>query len=184
MSEKPRLERLETERLTLRPYTSDDVEHVHALMGDAQVMSHFDRTYDRAECRRMLDAYLGWQRDRGYSLLAVERRSDGAFVGQCGLLYWTDVDDREDVEVAYMLVPQFWGHGYASEAARACRDWAFANLPVDRVVSYIAVENAPSIAVAERNGMRQLKRLDQNRFKRPIYVYGIGRDEWRPQTPV
>jgi [ribosomal protein S5]-alanine N-acetyltransferase len=68
--------------------------------------------------------------------------------------------------------------GYATEAARACRDWAFAQLPIDRVVSYIDVRNAPSIAVAERNGMTRLKRIDENRFGKPIYVYGIGRQAW------
>jgi RimJ/RimL family protein N-acetyltransferase len=108
----------------------------------------------------------------------AERPSDGTYMGQIGLLHWDDVDAREDVEVAYMLLPQFWGHGYATEAAQACRDWAFLNLGVDRVVSFIAVENQPSIAVAERNGMVRAKRLDENRFYRPIYVYCIKKDEW------
>jgi RimJ/RimL family protein N-acetyltransferase len=128
----------------------------------------------------MLDATLATYRQRGYSLLAVERRSDGEYLGQVGLLHWDDVDGREDVEVAYMLRPQFWGSGYASEAARACRDWAFANLDVDRVVSFIVVENTPSIAVAQRNDMTRVKRLEQNRLGMPIYVYAIARERWSP----
>ena len=81
-----------------------------------------------------------------------------------------------------MLVPDAWGHGYATEAARACRDWAFENLSSDRVVSFIAVQNEPSIRVAERNGMTRTKRLDENRLGQPIYVYAIDRADWQKRS--
>lgn len=149
------------------------------VMSDPRVMRHYPIVYDRARAARALENVLGSYERLGYSLLVVERKSDGAFVGQVGLLHWDDVDAREDVEVAYMLLPEYWGAGYATEAARACRDWAFVQLSVDRVVSFIVVQNAPSIAVARRNGMRPLKRLEQNRFGKPIYVYGISRSEWQ-----
>jgi [ribosomal protein S5]-alanine N-acetyltransferase len=137
---------------------------------------------DRERARSLLDKMIASHNDVGYSLLATEQRSDGMYIGQIGLLHWDDVDAREDVEVAYMLLPQGWGHGYTTEAAQACRDWAFLNLGVARVVSFIAVENQPSIAVAERNGMVCTKRGDTNRFNRPIYVYSIKKDEWSRLT--
>jgi RimJ/RimL family protein N-acetyltransferase len=77
-----------------------------------------------------------------------------------------------------MLVPEAWGRGYATEAARACRDWAFVRLDADRVVSFIAIANEPSMHVAERNGMRRIKRLDHSSLGIPIYVYAISREEW------
>ncbi len=147
-------------------------------MSDPRVMRYYPAVYDRARANRALESVRGSYERLGYSLLAVERKSDGAFVGQVGLLHWEDVDAREDVEVAYMLLPEYWGAGYATEAARACRDWAFGHLPVDRVVSFIVTQNRPSIAVAQRNNMRRLKRLERNRFGKPIYVYGISRAEW------
>jgi RimJ/RimL family protein N-acetyltransferase len=169
---------IRTERLLLRLYTDADADLVYRLMSDPKVMRYYPSVCDRARARSALDKMLASYNDIGYSLLAAEQRSDGAYIGQIGLLHWDDVDAREDVEVAYMLLPEYWGHGYATEAAQACRDWAFLNLGVDRVVSFIAVENQPSIAVAERNGMVCAKRIDANRFNRPIYVYCIKKEEW------
>ena len=169
-----------TERLTLRRFRKDDVDNILSMIGDPVVMRHYPQTYDRDGAQRWLDGLLRGYERFGYSLLAVERRSDGEFVGQVGLLHWDDVDGREDVEVAYLLRSAMWRNGYATEAARACRDWAFEQLAPDRVVSFIAVANDPSIAVAERNGMTRIKRLDVNRFGTPIYVYAIRREQWDP----
>lgn len=141
-------------------------------------MRFYPATYDRDRVARMIDNVLRSYDEIGYSVLAVERLSDGAYLGQIGLLHWDDVDAREDVEVAYMLAAEAWGKGYATEAARACRDWAFEQLRVDRVVSFIALDNEPSMRVAERNGMRRIKRIDESRLGIPIYVYAIARAEW------
>jgi RimJ/RimL family protein N-acetyltransferase len=151
---------------------------VYRLMSDPRVMRFYPEVYDLERSRLVLENVLRSYGRYGYSLLVAERRSDGSHVGHVGLLHWDDVDAREDVEVAYMLLPEFWGAGYATEAARASRDWAFAQLGVDRVVSFIVTQNRPSIAVAKRNGMRRLKRLEQNRFGKPIYIYGITLAEW------
>jgi len=172
---------IETERLTLRRYTKDDVALMHALMSDKRVMAHHPFVFDWERSVKGVDQVLATDDRYGYSLLAVELKA-GGYIGHVGLLHWDDVDAREDVEVAYYLLPQYWGKGYAAEAARACRDWAFEHLSIDRVVSFIVTENSPSIAVAQRNGMTRLKRLEQNRFGRPIYVYGITREQWSARS--
>jgi RimJ/RimL family protein N-acetyltransferase len=169
---------IETARLQLRRYAEGDVELVHRLMSDPRVMRYYPMLYDVERSRNLLEKMLESYQKPGYSLLAAERRSDGRYVGQVGLLYWDGVDARVDVEVAYMLLPECWGLGYATEAARACRDWAFENLDVDRVVSFIDTKNRPSIAVAKRNGMKRLRRIAESRFGKPIYVYGISRERW------
>lgn len=170
---------IETERLRLRRYVSGEEHLVHRVMSDPRVMRYYPELLDLERSRAVLERILAGYDKWGYSLLAVERSSDGCYIGQIGLLHWDDVDAREDVEVAYMLLAEYWGCGYATEAAQACRDWAFSNLGPDRVVSFIDVDNAPSVAVAERNGMSRLKRLDENRLGKPIYVYGIGLERWR-----
>jgi RimJ/RimL family protein N-acetyltransferase len=172
------LETLETERLRLRRYRKDDLENALRLMSDPRVMRYYPELLDRDKTARMIDNALRSYEKFGYSVLVVERTSDGAFLGHVGLLHWDDVDGREDVEVAYMLVPDAWGYGYATEAARACRDWAFEHLRTDRVVSFIAVENEPSMRVAQRNGMKRAAQLDENRLGQPIYVYAIERGDW------
>jgi RimJ/RimL family protein N-acetyltransferase len=174
---------LETERLVMRRYTSGDGDLFYQLVSDPKVMRYYPGVYDRERTNAGLQRILASYENLGYSVLAVEQRADKQFVGNVGLLHWDDVDGREDVEVAYMLRPQFWGLGYATEAARASRDWAFEHLGVDRVVSYIAVENAPSIAVAERNGMHFVHRVDDSRVGFPISVYEIERAEWTARSP-
>jgi [ribosomal protein S5]-alanine N-acetyltransferase len=169
---------IDTQRLHLRRFAKGEEELVHRVMGDPRVMRYYPSLFDLERSRGVLERVLAAYDRPGYSLLAVERKSDGLFIGQIGLLHWDDVDAREDVEVAYLLLAEFWGAGYATEAARACRDWAFANLGTDRIVSFIDVNNARSIAVAERNGMTMLKRLDENRFGKPVYVYAIDRNRW------
>lgn len=181
---KPQLGPLLTKRLRLRRYTPEDADLILRLISNPDVMRYFGRVYDRDQAQKMLDLFIKSYADFGYSVLAVERLSDNAFLGQIGLLHWDDVDAREDVEAAYMLLPEAWGNGYATEAARAVRDWAFTNLACDRVTSFIVVENAPSFAVAERNGMSRTKRLEENRFKQPIYVYAITREEWSALHPT
>ena len=178
------LEVLQTERLRLRRYRKDDADDAYRLMSDPRVMRYYPELLDRDKTARMIDGALRAYEKFGYSVLVVERLDDGAFLGHVGLLHWDDVDGREDVEVAYMLLPDAWGCGYATEAARACRDWAFENLSADRVVSFIAVENEPSIRVAERNGMKRTKRLDKNRLGQPIYVYAIDRVDWESEKSV
>lgn len=167
-----------TERLRLRRYVEGDAELIHRLMSDPRVMQYFPGAIDLERAKKTLDNILASYLRFGYSVLALERRSDGAYLGQIGLLHWDDVDGRQDVEVAYMLLPEHWGHGYATEAAQACQNWAFEHLGVDRVVSFIAVRNQPSIGVAERNGMQRSKRLEHNRFGQPVYVYCITRAAW------
>ena len=168
-----------TARLRLRRYARGEEALVHSVMSDPRVMRYYPELLDWERSRAVLERVLVAYDKPGYSLLAVERSSDGRYIGQIGLLHWDDVDSREDVEVAYMLLADYWGFGYATEAARACRDWAFTNLQPDRVVSFIDVNNLPSIAVAERNGMLRSKRIEQSRFGKPIYVYAIERERWR-----
>lgn len=173
---------IETPRLRLRRYTSGEEHLVHRVMSDPRVMRYYPELLDLERSRAVLERVLAGYDKWGYSLLAVERTSDACFIGQIGLLHWDDVDAREDVEVAYMLLAEYWGSGYATEAAQACRDWAFTNLGPDRVVSFIDVNNTPSIGVAERNGMSRVKRLDENRLGKPIYVYAIECERWREIT--
>lgn len=166
----------------MRQYRADDLEHVHRLMSDPTVMRYYEGVCDRAQSQRVLANALASYEKLGYSVLAIERKSDGHYIGHAGLLHWDGVDAREDVEVAYMLLPEYWKHGYATEAARASKDWAFAHLGVDRIVSFIVVQNEPSQRVAERNGMVRLKRQEENRFGQPIYVYGVTREAWGDQS--
>jgi RimJ/RimL family protein N-acetyltransferase len=151
--EVPRMSILETDRLRLREMTLLDAELLLEIFQDPIAMRHYPSTIDRQGAIAWVERAQASYRQHGHGFWLAERREDGRFLGQCGLLA-QDVHGAAEVEVAYLFARRFWGHGYATEAAGACRDWAFTHLAVPRVVSLIRRENLPSIRVAERNGMR------------------------------
>lgn len=114
-------------------------------------------------------------RNLGMGFWIVERKEDGRFFRQCGLIP-QEVDGRPEMEVAYLFARKFWGQGYATEAARACRDRGFEHLDLARLVSLISVYNTPSIRIAERNGMTRSGKLTKGNI--PHHIYAISREEW------
>jgi ribosomal-protein-alanine N-acetyltransferase len=168
---------IETPRLLLRELTDEDHAALLEMYQDPR-MNRFlggppppKDEYWRG-IRETWPAYYG---RHGFGLWATVRRDDGRLLGRCGLLSQV-VDGERQVEVSYALSPEFWGRGYATEAAAASRDWAFRTLDVPHVISLIVPENTASIAVAERNGMRFWKTAEY-RGLHPC-VYRITREEW------
>ena len=84
---------------------------------------------------------------------ALIDKQTGDFVGQCGLLIQS-IDDIEELEIGYSLMPAFRGKGYASEAAKKCKEFAFENDFATSLISVIVPENSDSIKVALNNGMK------------------------------
>lgn len=105
--------------------------------------------------------------NRGGAMAIIDQAS-GDLVGWCGLLV-QEVDGEKELEVGYSILPTYWGSGYATEAAKACLDAAFAGQLADSVISIIQVNNIPSRRVAEKNGMR----IDgQTTYHgNPVYIY-------------
>jgi [ribosomal protein S5]-alanine N-acetyltransferase len=142
---------IETERLILREFTWDDLDVLTALYADPEVMRYY-RAMDPAErARNTIERALKSYEENGFAAWAMIPRSTGRFIGRCGLLVWEFEEGRE-VEVGYVLAKEYWHQGYATEAARAVRDWAFEHTDVPRVISLIHPDNQASIRVAERYG--------------------------------
>ena len=98
-------------------------------------------------------------------------------VGQAGIT-WQDCEGQPVLEVGYLLKKRFWHQGYASEAAQACRDYAFRVLGAEKVSSIIKTDNAASIRVAQRNGMRREKEFAARYYNGPVphYLYTVWKD--------
>jgi RimJ/RimL family protein N-acetyltransferase len=103
----------------------------------------------RNEVCGMMETALGEWALRGYGVFAIELAADGRFAGFAGVQHPAD---WPEVELCYSLAQEFWGRGIATEAARAARDWAFANHGFARLASFIWPGNARSIRVAEKLG--------------------------------
>lgn len=143
---------LRTSRLLLRTFRPDDLPHYAALNADPEVVRYLGGV---PLSREYSDEIAEWAQrcyaEEGLGLLAVERREDGAFLGMCGLHHQESYPD--DVEVAWRLAHEHWGHGYATEAATAWLDYAFGPLGLDRVISITDPPNVRSLAVMRRLGM-------------------------------
>ena len=112
-------------------------------------------------------------KDHGFGLWAAIRRDTGHFAGQCGLALQRNVDGRDEVEIGYLFLRDVWNAGFATEAAIACRDFGFAKLGRDRLVSLIDPANGASKRVAEKVGMSLEKEID--RWGKRIQVYRIAK---------
>lgn len=144
-------ERLETDRLVLRMFGSDDVDAYHAMCSDAEVMQFIGerRPLTRLESWRHLAVTLGHWHLRGYGAWAVEEKSTGELVGRIGFI---NPVDWPGLELGWMLRRASWGIGYAAEAAGAALEYGFRVFGFPRVISLIHAENTRSIRVAERLG--------------------------------
>ena len=139
---------IRTVRLVVRPFADDDVDRMHEIFGDAEVMRFIPLgVLDRNETRRLLDRYRREYDERGYSFWGIEL--DGALIGDVGFHPHEGVGEPE---LGYTLAREAWGHGYASEAAAACIEAAFAALPAERLLAVVDLENEASLRTIGRVG--------------------------------
>ena len=164
---------LETERLVLRAFRESDTDAYAEMLADPEVMRFLGKPMSRAEAWRNMAMMLGHWRLRGYGFWAVEEREGGEMVGRVGC--WRP-EGWPGLEVGWTLRRRFWGRGYATEAARASVEYAFAELKQTRVISLIAPDNAASIRVGLRLGERPAGEWEV--FGTRVIVYAVGREEW------
>lgn len=168
-----------TERLVLRELRDTDVDALAETLSDPLAMVAYEGAFERAE----VEAWLARQRQRytddGFGLWAVTLRETGELIGQCGPTVQL-IDGGPRVEVGYLFARRWWHRGFALEAARGVRDWAFENLPVDIVCSKVRDTNLASMNVAIRNGMTVRRRIltHYRGVDMPHLVFEISRDEW------
>lgn len=151
-----------TERLVLRPWEARDLAPFAALNADAEVMRHFPARLTRAESDGVVLRLDDARANEGITFDAVERRSDGAFLGMVGLSRMRALAPPVDglTQIGWRLNRATWGQGYAQEAARAWLDHGFRVLGLPGIVAFTARANLPSQRVMERIGMTRAPDLD------------------------
>ena len=143
---------IETERLYLRELQQTDFESLSKILQDEQTMYAYEGAFDDIEVQNWLTKQIdNYQRD-GFGLWAVILKQRNEMIGQCGLT-WQDFSDQTVLEIGYLFQREFWHNGFATEAAKACKQYAFEQLNAQEVYSIIRDTNAASQKVAERNGM-------------------------------
>ncbi len=146
---------LETERLVVRPYREADATALHEVFGSPEVMKWTPSPPSKnvAETVERLARTMAFtaRQPPGLGLWALEHKGSNQFLGQVGLF---PVEGKgPEVEVAYELAPRVWGHGYATEAARALIEYGFDELQLRRIVALILPANTRSRNVASKCAM-------------------------------
>lgn len=183
---------IETDRLCLRQWQASDFAIFAEINADPEVMAYFPKLLSTAvsdiiakKCQQLI-------KDKGWGLWAVsiksssERHDNGAFIGFVGLNEThADMSFAPAVEIAWRLHKDYWGQGYATEAARAALGFAFTKLVLDEVVSFTAVINKRSQLIMQRIGMTNMQdnfyhpALNKNHRLAEHVLYKITRQEWQ-----
>lgn len=152
---------IETERLALRQLVAEDFDSLRTILQDEAAMYAYEGAFSDAEVQAWLDKMLWRYAVDGFALWAVILKATGEFIGLCGITMQEYAGDRVH-EVGYLFRRDFWHHGYATEAARACKEYAFNHLGAERVYSIIRDTNRASRNVALRNGMVKIDSIIKN----------------------
>ena len=162
---------IETTRLILRPWRDADREPFWAMANDPRVMEYLP-PLTRIECDASVDRMMAVQAAHGHVFWALERKTEGDFIGFCGILP-PRAPIREH-EIGWRLAHHAWGQGYAREAAEASLGWAWANLSVPAIMAITNLANTRSWGLMERIGMARCPNED---FEHPELAQG---DPLRP----
>ena len=149
---------LQTERLRLRQWRLRDYKVFAEMNADPEVMRFFPAPLTTEQSNNMADRIQSLITAKGWGLWAVERIADERFLGFVGLHEPTDdFTFSPCVEIGWRLSRDTWGHGYASEAAKAALEFAFTQLKLAKVMSFTPLANTRSMAVMERIGMHNMQ---------------------------
>ena len=173
----------ETKRLILRSWRDEDVDVFEAACNTPAVTRFLGGLQTREEISSAIARIRACEEKHGYCFWAMERRSDGEFLGFCGLKTLSADGARPNIlgepEIGWRLRQSAWGQGYAFEAALASLELAFRRFGMPQVYAMTLVENGASWGLMKRLGMTAMQHYD---FDMPRYgrhvVYRIGREEW------
>jgi RimJ/RimL family protein N-acetyltransferase len=168
---------IDTERLILRRPRPDDADALIELISDPETMRYIGvgKTGDLTAAQRSIDRWLSRWEESGVGQFFAERRDDGRFVGRAGFVVWDperwEAAPNGETEIGWTLARSVWGHGYATEAALALRDWAQRERGLTRLISLIQHGNLRSVRVAEKLG--ESFERDVEVFGKPTWLYSM-----------
>ena len=178
---------LTTERLVLREFRATDWPAMLAYQNDPRYLRYYEWTERTPEdVRAFIQRFLDQQQDnpRFKFQLAITLKGSDELIGNCGVRM-ASADARE-ADIGYELAPEYWGRGYATEAARAIVQFGFAHLRPHRISAWCIAENVGSARVLEKLGLRQEGRLREKEYFKGQWwdtlLFAILDYEWRERV--
>lgn len=142
----------------MRRWKDEDRAPFARMNGDPMIMEFLPRPLTEDDSNKLVDRFIKHYDKHGYGLYALERKEDEAFMGFTGL---QRVPFRADftpaTEIAWRLDYEFWGKGYASEAAAAVLEHGFDQQGLDEIVAFTVFDNKRSLGLMEKIGMKKVK---------------------------
>jgi RimJ/RimL family protein N-acetyltransferase len=149
---------LQTERLIMRTWRDADIDPYTAMCSDPVVMEFFPKLQTRDESAAQIERLNSKIASDGFGFWALEHAGElppSGLIGFCGISrVWFDAHFTPAVEIGWRLRRDAWGHGFATEAARAAMAFGW-DLGLEEIVAFLVPNNRRSAAVAERIGMRR-----------------------------
>jgi len=156
--------------------TEDDFDALYAVLADSDIMKHYPYTFDEDRVRGWIRKNIERYKVFGFGLWAVILKETGKVIGDCGLTMQI-INGQIKPEIGYHIRKDYQRRGYASEAAKAVRDWAFTNTPFNVIYSYMKYTNVPSCRTAMAYGCHLVDEFEDGNNE-IIKVYAISRAEW------
>jgi len=166
---------LETERLILRQLSTEDADFILELLNEPSFIRNIGdrgvRTREDA-CSYILNGPVASYAKNGFGLYLVKLKETNESIGMCGLI---KRDTLEDVDIGYAYLPRFWSKGYAVEAAQAVKEYAKNLIGLNRIVAIVDPENAGSIRVLEKIGLRfdRMVRLSDDDIELKLFAANL-----------
>ena len=164
---------IETDRLILRLMNKSDIDDMLRIFTDKEVMKAFSlRSFSREQMKKWIDRNLDHQKEFGYGLFSVILKSNQELIGDCGLEH-TEFEDKPCVEIGYDFLSRYWNQGYATEAAKAVKEYAIEELNIDlkTLCCFIRKNNKASQRVSEKIGMQRIKEYEASNIDRYLYAF-------------
>ena len=180
---------ISTERLILRTWMAHDISSMALISSNPVVMEYFPSPQDRGETEQLINKINKQYERYGYTLYAVDTKNTGEFIGFVGLSHPSyEIPNfipkgSPIVEIGWRLSSDYWGRGYATEAAKAVLAYAFIELCLDEIISFTTVANTKSRRVMEKIGLQHDEtdnfdhpKLDDNSLLRKHVLYRLTRE--------
>ncbi|RPJ96331.1 GNAT family N-acetyltransferase [Rummeliibacillus sp. TYF005] len=153
---------IETKRIKLRDYNTDDFHFLNSLLKAPEMVRFIGngKTKNETEAKAFYDwIKASYDQNKDYGLKIIELKDTGERIGHAGLVPQI-INGEELIEIGYWISTNYWGEGFATEVAKALRDYGEKELHLQKMIALIQVDNLASQKVARNIGMKEEREID------------------------
>ena len=167
---------IETERLIIRSYSHNDISKLSIILSDPITMSFWPEPFTIEQTRHWVNSNILRCEELGFGRWAVILKDTEELIGDCGIMI-TEIDGKQELDLGYIIHYPYWKNGFATEAAEACKEYAFNDLGIKRLCANMPFNHEASRKTAEKIGMKKEKEFYNKRNREILtYLYSISKN--------